>query len=261
MVGFFQLKGRLNPGFLLHGGCSMNLQLPGQGVVPIEVVQTKRQKTVSINVVDGNLRILVPKVLSADQIQEFINAKSVWIARKLHDFQVRRAIESKKYIDGDVFLYLGREYRLRCVEKNDCEPVVKLRAGLLYSVIGPCLDDDARRNQHRDQIYQWYREKADLYLKKRTHLYSRIMSCIPMTIRVRYYKARWGACSASGDINYDWRIVIAPTRIVDYLVIHELSHLRYRGHGPKFWRYVAEYADDYRERRSWLRDNGHTLVM
>ena len=132
---------------------------------------------------------------------------------------------------------------------------------MLRSAIGPGFDDDARRNQHRDQIYHWYRQKADLYLKKRTHLYSRIMGRIPKAIMVKHYKAQWGACSASGDINYDWRIVIAPTRIVDYLVIHELSHLRYRGHGPKFWRYVAEYADDYRERRSWLRDNGHTLVM
>ena len=239
----------------------MHLQLPDQVLVPVEVVRTKREKTISIKVIDGNLRVLVPKSLSSDQIQEVINGRSVWIANKIHEYRVRSAIAQKQYVDGEVFLYLGRKYRLKCVEESYSNPVVNLRAGLLYSVIEKGLSDEAQRMQNKDQINDWYREKADSYLKKHTYLYGRIMDCIPNKIDVKHYKTRWGSCSASGNIKYDWRIILAPTRVVHYLVIHELSHLRHRGHRSEFWRYLAKYAADYREQRSWLRDNGHVLVV
>jgi len=250
-----------NNRYLFSGGLLMHLQLPNQVLVPVEIVRTKREKTISINVIDGALRVLAPKLLSSDQIQKIIDGKSDWIAKKIHEYRVRSAIEQKKYVDGEVFLYLGRKYRLKCVENNDSERGVNLRAGSLYSVIETGLNDESQRNHHKNQINDWYREKADSYLKKRTYFYGRIMGFLPNKVMVKHYKTRWGSCSASGDIKYDWRIVIAPKQVVDYLVIHELSHLRYRGHRSEFWRYLAHYAANYREQRSWLRDNGHTLVV
>ena len=88
----------------------MHLQLPNQVLVPVEIVRTKREKTISINVIDGALRVLAPKLLSSDQIQKIIDGKSDWIAKKIHEYRVRSAIEQKKYVDGEVFLYLGRKY-------------------------------------------------------------------------------------------------------------------------------------------------------
>ena len=92
-----------NNRYLFSGGLLMHLQLPNQVLVPVEIVRTKREKTISINVIDGTLRVLAPKLLSSDQIQKIIDGKSDWIAKKIHEYRVRSAIEQKKYVDGSPF--------------------------------------------------------------------------------------------------------------------------------------------------------------
>ena len=82
-----------------------------------------------------------------------------------------------------------------------------------------------------------------------------------ITRKIKNYKARWGSCSAKGDIGYNWKIVIAPRKIVDYVVFHELSHLLQHDHSERFWGQVEKYVPDYRECRSWLKKNGPGLFI
>ena len=85
------------------------------------------------------------------------------------------------------------------------------------------------------------------------------MNVEPLSIRVKNYKSRWGSCSAKGDISYNWKIIFAPSKIIDYLIIHELSHLVFFNHSKRFWLKVEEYQPDFKENRKWLKDNSYKL--
>ena len=81
----------------------------------------------------------------------------------------------------------------------------------------------------------------------------------PRSVAVKDYKSRWGSCSAKGDISYNWKIVLAPHRIVDYVVVHELCHMLEHNHSSRYWKLVEKYVPDYRERRDWLKNHSLSL--
>ena len=110
-------------------------------------------------------------------------------------------------------------------------------------------------------IEQWYRTKALGRLIEKTKRYSTILKVEPTTINLKDYKAMWGSCSPKGVISYNWRIVLAPHKIVDYIVVHELCHLIEPNHSPRYWRQVRSVVPDYKNSKEWLKNNGNTLLI
>jgi predicted metal-dependent hydrolase len=105
------------------------------------------------------------------------------------------------------------------------------------------------------------RQDAARIIKERVAFYSAQLRLFPEKISIRDQRRRWGSCSArTGSVNFCWRLVMAPVEVLDYVVIHELSHLRHPDHSPEFWAHVAQFVPDYKARRKWLRVNGSQLV-
>jgi hypothetical protein len=102
---------------------------------------------------------------------------------------------------------------------------------------------------------------AEEKMTEKTRRYAEILGVTPDAVAVRDYKSRWGSCSVKGEIKYNWKIIIAPNHIIDYVVVHELSHMRHPNHSRDFWRYVGRVIPDYRECREWLKNYGRTLVI
>jgi predicted metal-dependent hydrolase len=92
-------------------------------------------------------------------------------------------------------------------------------------------------------------------------LYARQIGVNPRSVGIRHFDARWGSCGAKGGVHFNWRVIMAPNRIADYMVVHELCHLRHHDHGDEFWRIVAQVLPDYVERREWLKRHGATLAL
>jgi predicted metal-dependent hydrolase len=113
----------------------------------------------------------------------------------------------------------------------------------------------------RTALEQWYFSKALEKLKEKTKRYSEILSVKPISVSIKEYKSRWGSCSTNGEVTYNWRIIIAPHHIVDYIVVHELCHLLEHNHGPKYWKHVESVVPDYRICREWLKTHGQTLII
>ena len=111
----------------------------------------------------------------------------------------------------------------------------------------------------RNQVEYIIRNFSYDFLYTKTQYFSKIMSVEPLSVRVKNYKSRWGSCSAKGDISYNWKIIFAPSKIIDYLIIHELSHLVFFNHSKRFWLKVEEYQPDFKENRKWLKDNSYKL--
>ena len=115
-----------------------------------------------------------------------------------------------------------------------------------------------RQDVVKHLLENWYIRQAKRRLKEKTERLSKIVGVTPMSVSVKNYKSRWGSCSISGELTYNWRIILAPHRIVDYVVVHELCHLLEHNHSPRYWRHVEHHIPDWRNCREWLK--GQSLM-
>ena len=221
----------------------------------VEVVRTTRRKTATIKIVDGATRVIVPNHLSDARIAELVNKRTSWIRQKLREQSEAPSTKPKEYVNGESFCYLGRNYRLKVLQNRNHE--VKLHGG--YLEVG--VTQSVKEINIRRALVKWYVQHALDRLTEKTNRYAAIMGVSPHSITVKEYKARWGSCTSQGDISYNWRIVIAPHHIVDYVVVHELCHLKHQNHSPTYWKAVKRMIPDYKERRHWLKHHAAELMI
>ena len=225
--------------------------------IPIQVNRTRRRKTAEFSLRDGGIRLLVPERLSDDEINRLIQRRLNWIRKKVDQRKVAPRITPKEYVSGESFAYLGKNYRLKIVEGP--EESVKLLGGRFVVSVARERRSDA--NHIRHLLKRWYFDHARGRLEEKVERYGRMMNVCPAPVWVKDYRARWGSCTYKQSVGFSWRIIIAPHRIVDYLVVHELAHLIHLDHSAAFWDVVRRYIPDYKERRKWLRDNEAVLVV
>jgi predicted metal-dependent hydrolase len=226
---------------------------------PLEIIRTERSKSASIEIEDDTVKVTVPKNLSDQRIEELIKNRTVWIRQKLKIQTETIRSKGKEYVNGETFSYLGRNYRLKCVSGGSDK--AKLKNGYITVPIARDASGAALEGCVRQSLQQWYQARALEKLKEKTKRYSAILGVDAKSVDVKEYKARWGSCSSSGDVTYNWRIIMAPHHIVDYIVVHELCHLLEHNHGPKYWKHVQTVVPDYKECREWLKGNGLSLTI
>ncbi len=226
---------------------------------PVEIVRTPRKKTASIEVNGGIAKVTVPEHLSDQRLNSLIKKRSVWIKQKIAILSASPLRKPKEYVSGEVFQYLGRNYRL----KRLLGPIegVRMKSGQLQVTVAQGSTNALTEASVRSSLNTWYETHALAKLTEKTHKYAAILGVDVGNITVKDYKARWGSCFPSGDIAYNWRIIMAPHHIIDYVVVHELCHLREQNHSPKYWRHVESVIGDYKYRREWLKVYGASLVI
>ena len=119
--------------------------------------------------------------------------------------------------------------------------------------------DNDNPNLIKESLVAWYEKHAEVKLKEKSKRYAEMMGVEFNSVGLKNYKSRWGSCSVEGDITFNWKIIMAPNRIVDYVVVHELCHLIHHDHSPKFWREVERIMPNYAECKEWLKLNGKRL--
>lgn len=235
----------------------MNLALGAQSELSIEVIRTNRRKTASIEVNAGQVRVIVPRQLSQKKIEELLLKKAKWIREKLRIQSLITPVKPKEFVSGESFSYLGKNYRLKLLRGDSGG--VKLLGGCLVLAVPDSLSDGGRESFIKKELTQWYRIHAGQRLTDKSKRLSKILGVSPNSIELKDYKSRWGGCSANGIIKFNWRIIMAPHKIVDYVVVHELCHMTHHDHSSRFWKSVEAVIPDYREHREWLKFNGQGL--
>ncbi|MDB4128293.1 M48 family metallopeptidase [Hyphomicrobiales bacterium] len=218
----------------------------------IEVIKSKRRKTISIKISNGSVQIFVPDKFSNFRLEEIIKNRTSWIKKKLEESKLNIS-KPKEYINGEVFSYLGYDYQLKILQ--DIKPDVKINDGFLQVSTSKKFNKDSIKKI----LVKWYKARAIEILVEKTNRYANIIGVQPNTIAVRYYKSRWGQCSNIGNISYNWRILMAPNYIIDYVVVHELCHLIEHNHSKKYWNHVLNNYPDYKACHKWLKINGNNL--
>lgn len=227
----------------------------GNGFIA-EVIRTSRRKTADIRVEEGAVSVIVPVSTSIEKIDQLLLSKRLWIKEKMALQRDMAPASSKQFVSGEAFPYLGRNYRLK-VETGPFAPVKLLQGRLLVQT----LEGSQQPHMIRNALVRWYKHQASLKIREKARRYAPIVGVEPTGVNIKTFKSRWGSCTAKGELEFNWRIMLAPNRMVDYVVIHELCHLIHHDHSPEFWREVMRVMPDYQLCREWLRDNSVCLVV
>lgn len=207
------------------------------------------RKTASIYIErNGSISVLAPQQWTQLQIEEVLERKRPWIYRGLAEWEDLNATRvTREFVSGEGFLYLGRTYRLRIIEKQ-AKPLL-LKDGYFY------LRADSAETAF-ESFKEFYRSKGQPKLDERVAYYQDKLGVKAGAIRVMELKNRWASCSDDGSLNFHWKCLMAPLNIIDYIILHELVHLKHKNHTDAFWGLVDKVMHDYRERKEWLRQNG-----
>jgi predicted metal-dependent hydrolase len=226
---------------------------------PIDVIRTSRRKTASITIEGGIVQFTIPDKLSDKRLRNLIADRTPWIKQKLLLQSDAAPVRPKEYVSGESFAYLGRNYRLKLTQRRT--EGLKLKSGQLVLGEDKKLSEANKGAFIRSELEAWYHRHAERRLREKAKRYAGIIGVEPRSVSLKDYKSRWGSCSVTGDIFFNWKIIIAPHRIVDYVVVHELCHLIKHNHSPGFWKCVERVLPDYLDRRNWLKNNGKGLMI
>ena len=211
--------------------------------------QSKR-KTVSIYIErNGKVSVLVPDDFSQQDIDKVIKSRLRWIYTNLAEWQDLNVTKTmREFISGEGFLYLGRSYRLKIVPDQDVP--LKLKNGYFNL----CLKD--KKISPKIAFKSFHKDKGLKRISDRVGVYESKIGVAPNKIRVIELKNRWASCSGKETLNFHWKCTMAPLTILDYIIVHELVHLKYPNHTKVFWNEVDKVMPDYKDRKNWLKING-----
>lgn len=214
------------------------------------LIRSKRRTIALVITETATLEVRAPIYIPLRLIHEFIQKKQSWINKKIQTRQEKLIQHPvKKFVPGEEFLYLGKPYQLNF---TDCRNI-KLDNYLYFpSHLMLCT---------KKYLETWYKKQAAKVLLERVKFYTKSIGVTYIKIRITNAKTRWGSCTSSGTLSFSWRLIMAPLEIIDYVVVHELTHLIEMNHSKKFWNKVENIMPDYAHKRHWLKKNGHMLVL
>jgi len=220
---------------------------------------SQRRRTIGLTVGgDGALRVLAPAGVPARKLESAVRAKLPWVRRKLAEFEALGPPPApKRFVDGERLPYLGRTYAVALVDRRgSAGRPFALRRGRFELARG--LDGEARA-----AAVAWYAARAQAHLGARVRQFAPLVGTTPDAVVVRDLgKRRWGVCdSRTRTVSFHWELVLLSPSLIDYVVVHELTHLHEPNHGSGFWRRVELVLPDWRLRRARLASRGRRHVV
>lgn len=221
--------------------------------------RSAKRKTMGITVDrDGFLILHAPMDVPQPAIEQYAREKRLWIYSKLAEKEVLAwPIRMKEFVSGEGFYYLGRNYRLLLVDTSEGSTTptpLQLHHGRFL----------LRRDEQehgRKHFIAWYTGHARPWLHHRVALLTDRIGSAPTSVRVRDLSFRWASCGQDRSLNFHWRTILLPPRIIEYLVAHELLHLHEPNHSSKFWQRLERAMPDYQSRRQWLDREGGRFYL
>lgn len=232
----------------------------GNQTIPYTLSRSHSRRTLSISVDQNGVSVISPSEVDLVKIESTLHKKAVWIIKQLSDFnEMNTTVKERLFLSGEKLPYLGRYYRLK-VQKTACD---KPSFRFYQSRFLAELPNDIIEGDHRDILYplyvDWVKERANSFAQDRVNRFTLKFQQEPKTIIIKDQEQRWGSCTPSGNILLNWRTFLAPTSIIDYVLAHELVHLKYMDHSKEYWETLRMLLPDYEQRKEWLRINGGTL--
>ena len=214
----------------------------------IEYRRSARRRTIGIMVTtEGKVVVTLPRGASRESLARALEKHRAWIEAKVVERQAAwgRLKAGEAYLLGEAFRLTVLKGAAGTVTLDGPEMRVPLPAG---ADLWP-------------RLVAWYAEHAYQRLRDRVAHFAAVMSLAPGAVELRGWKRRWGECHPDGALRFNWRLILCPPAVIDYVVVHELAHLEVAGHNPRFWARVARVLPDYAARRRWLNREGGPFLL
>ncbi len=204
-----------------------------------KIIRSKRKTFALIIQPDGALVVRAPKRATRAQVEQVVAEHADWIRKKQGEVAEQR-VSPLRYKEGEKFSFLGKRYPLE-IAPNPPEPLMLHRHFILSK---------AYQAQAEKLFEAWYRLQARAILPERVEHYAKKFGYTPVKVGITGARTRWGSCSSRGSLNFSWRLMLHRIEVVDYVVMHELAHLKHRNHSKDFWAEVERMCPDYKK---WLK--------
>jgi predicted metal-dependent hydrolase len=229
----------------------------GDSRIDYNVVYSRKRKTIGIAVYpSGEVRVSVPQRMTQAEVRRLVAEKGSWIDKKLREYRAEGVHDAvKKYVEGETFLYLGKEYQLHLAEGNH-GPLVTLDDRRLNVVLPGGVSAGRQPEMAREAVFEWYRFHAEMIVEDAMGPYCRRLGILPPYYKVKNLSRRWGSCTARNALNFNAKIVMAPLPQLEYVVAHELCHVKIKDHSLRFWSLMEKVMPDYTAAKNGLRKDG-----
>lgn len=213
----------------------------------VTYVRSRTRKSIGIQIQpDATVVVTYPFLLPKMFAERFVREKEDWIRSKQ---QLMRLHAPKK--DKNTYFYLGKEYELGV--RQSPKELVEVADKIYVASKNP--------NLIQKYLTSWFKQQARKIIVQRVQLYANVSGATYKSIGITSAETRWGSCSSDKSLNFNWKLVMAPLSVIDYVVCHEIAHLSEMNHSRAFWETVRKMYPLYREHRTWLKRNGHVLTV
>ncbi|TWX57002.1 M48 family metallopeptidase [Colwellia hornerae] len=228
-----------------------------------QLIRSAKRKTVGLQVKHGKIIIRAPKYVSEDDIANIVNSKSLWLQRKIAEQHAQPATQNN-YYQKDSQLLINGELKTLDIHYG-LFPEITLQQDIIIATLASKLkikiaDNVKSQDKYvKQQLEAWLKQQTHAYIDEKLSHFAEKIGVLPKSFKVRLYKSRWGSCNSRSELSFSSLLAMTPKWIIDYVIVHELCHLRHMNHSTKFWQLVALNYPNYGLAKTWLKSHQNQL--
>ena len=224
------------------------------------IARSPRRRSISIEIRKAQVVVRAPMGVAQSLLMGFLQQKAAWVRAKIHEQQQILAIqpEPRRYAHGSQIPFMGETLTL-VLGRGPRAAITRIDQHLHLLISSRSRVSE--ETQIRQLLSRWYQQQALNILAQKTTRLTQALGLVCTQVTIKATRSKWGHCTSRGAIQYNWQILLAPEAIVDYLVAHEVSHLRHHNHSADFWALVASVCPTFKADRAWLKAEGAHLSL
>ena len=225
--------------------------------IPYQLKRSSRRRSVALQIRQGKLAVLAPDYVDKLQIDQFVALKQQWIK---HHLQQQTAMASPPdYLAQQRLPLLDEQLQLKIVPDN--HNAVSRDGMTLWLQLSKRVKAENQQTKILQLLQLWYEQQAHIWFSERVAFWQQQMAVTVTAVEIKNWKQKWGTCNATGVVSFNWRLMLAPSWVADYVVVHELAHRRHMDHSPAFWQFLTKFYPQAKAARAWFLQYQHLLVL
>jgi hypothetical protein len=234
----------------------------GELGIPYTISVSTRAKNIKLVIDTKGLRVIKPQKAKMNDVDRILKDKSKWIYKYYIEFQRVKMEESKRqWISGETIPYKGENCDIEIFSQKDERISLSFKKNRFEVFVNETVCEEDKKILIEEIFRKWFVKNARINIKERLDYFTKITGLTYNTFRIKEQKTRWGSCSQKKNLNFNWKLIMAPDWIMDYVILHEVCHLRHLNHSKEFWALVEIYMPTYKKAEEWINSNGSRLRL